>query len=69
MSTIHIAFSHLAPCWRDLQANRRLIAHAVTMAATSGATWSPTPELCIRGYDFADDLGTALRGGRALARA
>ena len=39
MSTIRIAFLHLAPCLRDLQANRRLIERAVTTAATYGATW------------------------------
>ncbi len=43
----------------DLQANRRLIDRAVTTAATAGATWILTPELCICGYDFTDDLGTA----------
>jgi predicted amidohydrolase len=59
MSTLRIAFLHLAPCLRDLQANRRLIDRAVTTAATSGATWILTSELCICGYDFTDDLGTA----------
>jgi predicted amidohydrolase len=59
MSTLRIAFLHLAPCLRDLQANRRLIERAVTTAATYGATWILTPELCICGYDFTDDLGTA----------
>ena len=47
MSTMRIAFLHLAPCLRDLQANRRLIDRAVTMAAIYGATWILTPELCI----------------------
>src|SRR5262245_42906174 len=59
MATLRIAFLHLAPCLRDLQANRRLIDRAVTTAATSGATWILTPELCLCGYDFTDDLGTA----------
>ena len=59
MATIRIAFLHLAPCVRDLQANRRLIDRAVTTAATAGATWILTPELCVCGYDFTDDLGTA----------
>ena len=58
MSIVRIAFLHLAPCLRDLQANRRLIDRAVTTAATAGATWILTPELCICGYDFTDDLGT-----------
>ena len=59
MSTLCIAFLHLAPCLRDLQANRRLIDRAVTTAATAGARWILTPELCLCGYDFTDDLGTA----------
>ena len=59
MSTVRMAFLHLAPCLRDLQANRRLIERAVTTAANAGATWILTPELCICGYDFTDDLGTA----------
>ena len=59
MSTLCIAFLHLAPCLRDLQANRRLIDRAVTAAATAGARWILTPELCLCGYDFTDDLGTA----------
>jgi predicted amidohydrolase len=56
MATVRIAFLHLAPCLRDLQANRRLIDRAVTTAATAGATWILTPELCICGYDFTGDL-------------
>ena len=59
MSTLRIAFLHLAPCLRDLQANRRLIDRAITTAATSGAMWILTPELCLCGYDFTEDLGTA----------
>jgi predicted amidohydrolase len=59
MSIVRIAFLHLAPCLRDLQANRRLIDRAVTTAAAAGATWILTPELCICGYDFTGDLGTA----------
>jgi predicted amidohydrolase len=58
MSTLRIAFLHLAPCPSDLQYNRRLVDRAVTTAAY-GATWILTPELCICGYDFTDDLGTA----------
>jgi predicted amidohydrolase len=54
-----MAFMHLARCFRDLQANRRRIDRAVATAATAGATWILTPELCLCGYDFTDDLGTA----------
>jgi len=49
MSTLRIAFLHLTPCLQDLQTNRRLINRAVTTAATYGATWLLTPELCICG--------------------
>src|SRR5262245_55521011 len=59
MSTLRIAFLHLAPSWSDLQANRRLVERAVTTAAAYGATWILTPELCICGYDFTGTLGTA----------
>jgi N-carbamoylputrescine amidase len=59
MPSLRIAFLHLAPSWRDLQANRRLVDRAVTTAAAHGATWILTPELCICGYDFTDALGTA----------
>jgi hypothetical protein len=58
MSTIRIAFLHLAPYLRDPQVNRRLIDRTVTTAPTYGATWILTPELCICGDDFSDDLGT-----------
>jgi predicted amidohydrolase len=56
---LRIAFLHLAPRLRDVDANRRLLDHAVTTAASHGATWILTPELCLCGYDFTDDLGTA----------
>ncbi len=59
MSTLRIAFLHLAPCPGDLTYNRQLIAHAVTTAAAHGAEWILTPELCVCGYDFLDTLGTA----------
>ena len=48
MSTLRMAFLHLAPCLRDLQANRRLIDRAVTTAATSGATWIFSGDRCSR---------------------
>jgi hypothetical protein len=48
MSTLRIAFLHLAPCLRDLQANRRLIDRAVTTTATSGATWILSGDRCSR---------------------
>jgi hypothetical protein len=66
MSTLRIAFLHLAPCLRDVPANRRLIDRAVTTAATTGATWILTPELCICGYDFTDLQGEIDTGAQDL---
>lgn len=59
MALLRIALLHLAPCPGDLRYNRRLVDRAVDTAAAYGATWILTPELCICGYDFADQIGTA----------
>jgi 5-aminopentanamidase len=56
--TLRVALLHLAPRPGDLASNRRLIETAVTTAAGRGATWILTPELCISGYAFADEIGT-----------
>jgi predicted amidohydrolase len=56
--TLRVALLHLAPRPRDLAYNRRLVETAVTTAAGVGATWILTPELCISGYAFADEIGT-----------
>jgi len=56
--TLRIAFLHLAPIPGDLAHNRQLVETAVTTAAGLGATWMITPELCICGYAFADQIGT-----------
>lgn len=56
--TLRIAFLHLAPRFDDLAYNRHLVERAVTTAAGLGAQWVLTPELCICGYTFADQLGT-----------
>ena len=53
-----IAFLHLAPIPGDLASNRRLVETAVTTAAKLGAAWIITPELCICGYTFTDQIGT-----------
>jgi predicted amidohydrolase len=55
---LRIAVLHLAPLVGDLGANRRLVETAVTAAAKAGAAWILTPELCICGYAFADQIGT-----------
>jgi predicted amidohydrolase len=57
-NTLRIALLHLAPLPADLTYNRRLVETAVTTAAGSGAAWIVTPELCICGYTFADQIGT-----------
>ncbi|MGH8055879.1 MAG: carbon-nitrogen hydrolase family protein [Candidatus Entotheonellia bacterium] len=56
--TLRIALLHLAPVPGDLVYNRRLVETAVATAAGLGAAWIITPELCICGYDFADQIGT-----------
>jgi len=56
--TLRVALLHLAPRPGDLAYNRRLVKTAVTTAAGLGATWILTPELCICGYAFADQIGT-----------
>jgi 5-aminopentanamidase len=56
--TLRVALLHLAPRPGDLAYNRRLVETAVTTAAGLGATWMLTPELCICGYAFADQIGT-----------
>ena len=58
LSSLRIALLHLAPVPGDLASNRRLIEAAVTTAAGLGAAWILTPELCICGYTFADQIGT-----------
>jgi omega-amidase len=39
--------------------NRHLIETAITTAAGLGAAWIITPELCVCGYAFAEQIGTA----------
>jgi predicted amidohydrolase len=57
-SILRIALLHLAAIPGDLETNRRLIQTAVTSAGGLHAKWILTPELCITGYDFADQIGT-----------
>ena len=56
--SLRVALLHLAPIPADLAYNRRLVEVAVTTAAGLGANWVVTPELCICGYAFADQIGT-----------
>ena len=57
-SILRIALLHLAAVPGDLETNRRMVQAAVTSAAGLNAKWVLTPELCITGYDFADQIGT-----------
>ncbi|MGH7960774.1 MAG: carbon-nitrogen hydrolase family protein [Candidatus Binatia bacterium] len=57
-SVLRIAFLHLAPRPGEVSANRRLVETAVTTAAGLGAAWILTPELCICGYEFTEQIGT-----------
>ncbi|HUM16109.1 MAG TPA: carbon-nitrogen hydrolase family protein [Candidatus Nitrosotalea sp.] len=56
--TLRIALLHLAPIAGDIARNRRLVEAAVAAAARSGASWIVTPEFCISGFTFADQVGT-----------
>ncbi len=55
---LRIVLLHLAPIPGDLVSNRQLVETAVTTAAGLGAAWIITPELCICGYTFTDQIGT-----------
>lgn len=57
-SVLRVAFLHLAPRPGEVATNRRLIETAVTTAAGLGAAWILTPELCICGYEFVEQVGT-----------
>lgn len=56
--TLRIALLHLAPIAGDVAGNRRLVEAAVAAAARAGAEWIVTPEFCISGFTFADEIGT-----------
>ncbi|HYB69744.1 MAG TPA: carbon-nitrogen hydrolase family protein [Candidatus Bathyarchaeia archaeon] len=53
-----IALLHLAPRAADVTHNRRLVETAVSAAATLGADWIITPEFCISGFTFHEQIGT-----------
>lgn len=59
---LRIAFLHLAPVPGDLDANRKLVERGVLAAAGEKADWILTPELCVTGYDFAQQIGTGWIG-------
>ena len=49
---------HLAPITSDIAHNRDLVKRATRTAAAAGAQWVVTPELCISGYLFMEEIGT-----------
>lgn len=58
MKRVRISLLHLAPVTGDVQHNRKTLESAVRAAASQGAHWVVTPELCVPGYLFAAKIGT-----------
>ena len=58
MKTIRIALLHLEPRPGQLKHNRRLIETAISIAADHGSHWIITPEMCVSGYFFREEIGT-----------
>ena len=58
MRKLRVSFLHLAPITNEVEHNRRLVESAVKVASQEGADWAVTPELCIPGYMFMQQLGT-----------
>jgi predicted amidohydrolase len=52
MSTVHVAACQIDPQIGEVDANLERIAHAVTEAAGSGATFIVLPEAAVTGYGF-----------------
>lgn len=49
---------HLEPSPGQIEYNRRFIEKAINEAVERGARWIVTPELCVSGYYFSDQIGT-----------
>lgn len=49
---------HLEPRPGQIEYNRALVEEAINLAAEGGARWIVTPELCVCGYYFSDQVGT-----------
>ena len=58
MRKVRISFLHLAPVPYDVEHNRGLVESALRVAAGQGADWVITPELCVSGYLFEEQIGT-----------
>ena len=56
MGNVRIAFLHVAPIACDVNYNRNLIEAALKLAVEQGADWVITPELCISGYVFHEQI-------------
>ncbi len=57
MNRIRISLLHLAPLTGEIAHNRALVERATRVAAGEGANWVVTPELCIPGYLFMQQIG------------
>jgi predicted amidohydrolase len=57
MTKLRIALLHLAPVLNAIDQNRRLLESAVKVAGEQGAHWAITPELCVSGYLFMENIG------------
>ena len=49
-----IAFIHMDPRPGEVCRNRAAVEHGLQAAASHGASWVVTPELCVSGYNFTD---------------
>ena len=56
--TIKLALLHLELKYADIDANYRLLKHAIRTAAKNDAKWIVTPELVLTGYRFDKKIGT-----------
>ena len=58
MANIRVGLLHLEPKLGEVAHNRRLVQRGLELAASEGAQWVLTPELCVPGYDFRKVAGT-----------
>ena len=58
MNLIRVSLLHIAPVTSEVAHNRGLVRRGTELAAELGANWVVTPELCIPGYMFMNQIGT-----------
>ena len=58
MKKVRISLLHMAPVTSDIAHNRQLVERGVAAASGLGAQWLVTPELCVSGYLFFEQIGT-----------